>query len=291
MGPRNKPANRVWLRRCAHGAGLLAVAAVLTALTQIGGVVFLLALVLVGLARRRIRPRHFHLPLAFVVLYALASAALVPPLANLGGRTALPCALLASNAPVDALSGLTCVLNRHYTTPAVAAMLAALARDLDRDLPGSRVRYLDAAFPFGLGLPLLPHLSHGDGAKIDLAFLYRDTDGRHLAGRARSPLGYWAFEEPRAGDPAPCRGRDDLLTLRWDIAWLQPLWPDRPLDTTRTAALLAWLAGPGREHGVSKILLEPHLARRLGVEADVVRFQGCRAARHDDHVHVEVAGS
>ena len=38
-----------------------------------------------------------------------------------------------------------------------------------------------------------------------------------------------------------------------------------------------------------KILLEPHLAHRLGVEGRPnIRFQGCRAARHDDHIHVQI---
>ena len=40
---------------------------------------------------------------------------------------------------------------------------------------------------------------------------------------------------------------------------------------------------------LSGLLLEPYLAVRLGVAGPMVRFQGCRAARHDDHVHVEFA--
>jgi hypothetical protein len=39
---------------------------------------------------------------------------------------------------------------------------------------------------------------------------------------------------------------------------------------------------------VTKILLEDYLLERLGVDGGKVRFQGCFAARHDDHLHVEV---
>jgi len=55
-------------------------------------------------------------------------------------------------------------------------------------------------------------------------------------------------------------------------------------------AMLRWLVEKGPEHGVAKILLEPHMVKRLGVASPLIRFQGCRAARHDDHIHVEVGG-
>ena len=42
------------------------------------------------------------------------------------------------------------------------------------------------------------------------------------------------------------------------------------------------------ERRVRRIFLEPHLKRRLGYAEDGrVRFAGCHAARHDDHVHVD----
>ncbi len=50
----------------------------------------------------------------------------------------------------------------------------------------------------------------------------------------------------------------------------------------------ASLSDEGRGFGVEKIFVEPHLAERLGVQADTIRFQGCRAARHDDHIHMQV---
>lgn len=39
---------------------------------------------------------------------------------------------------------------------------------------------------------------------------------------------------------------------------------------------------------VQKILLEPHLRDTLAVRFDKVRFQGCFAARHDNHIHFQI---
>ncbi|MDG1408954.1 MAG: hypothetical protein P8Q50_14385 [Octadecabacter sp.] len=39
---------------------------------------------------------------------------------------------------------------------------------------------------------------------------------------------------------------------------------------------------------VGKIFIEPHLAQTLGLNDPKVRFQGCRAARHDDQIHIQL---
>nr|WP_261337459.1 hypothetical protein [Rhizobium leguminosarum] len=40
--------------------------------------------------------------------------------------------------------------------------------------------------------------------------------------------------------------------------------------------------------GLQKIFIEPHLKNALGIADSHIRFQGCRAARHDDHIHIQV---
>jgi hypothetical protein len=107
-----------------------------------------------------------------------------------------------------------------------------------------------------------------------------------VPGAVRSPIGYFAFEQPRGGGGS-C-GRGSPYSLRWDMDWLQPLLPDLALDEERTRAALSWLTASGGRFGVEKIFLEPHLAQRLGVSSPLIRFQGCNAARHDDHIHVQV---
>jgi hypothetical protein len=109
----------------------------------------------------------------------------------------------------------------------------------------------------------------------------------YLPGALRSPIGYWAFEMPREGDPLPC-SETRWLSLRWDLPFLQQLYPDRPIEPERTRAALAWLVAEGARHGVERVFIEPHMAQRLGIASSLIGFQGCRAARHDDHIHIQI---
>ncbi|MGF1553801.1 MAG: hypothetical protein ACFBWO_15085 [Paracoccaceae bacterium] len=177
---------------------------------------------------------------------------------------------------LEVQSWLYCAMNRHYVSPEMKEVLTDLADAMDRKFPGTRTLVLDANFPFLDGFPLLPHLSHDDGEKADLAFYYRDEDG-YLPSATRSPIGYFAFEE----GPTSCP--DVWPTLRWDFAALQPFWRELAVEPERTAHMLRVLAADRR---VGKILLEPHLKRSLSLSSPKIRFQGCRAARHDDHVHL-----
>ncbi len=240
----------------------------LTVLTLIGGLAWLIALVLT----RRTRT----LLLVFLITYTAlwAGTRIAAPTM---GRVAIPC---IDNGPTRAkgLSPLYCAMNRTYVTPELAGLLDALAEHMHGQFPGTRTRVLDAGFPFPAGVPLLPHLSHDDGRKVDLAFWYE-------GGKWRSPIGYWAFEDPGPDDPDLCSDIDGL-TLRWNMTALQPMIRDLALDETRTAEALRWLAANLPATG--KVFIEPHLADRLGATGEKIRFQGCRAARHDDHIHVQL---
>ena len=270
------------------GAGF--VFALLTALTQLGGLVFLASLLGAWLMRRAGRAKS-SAALVGIAVFAVALPVLnlivVPPLAPLNDRVQLPCEATAQR-PYAPLTSITCALGRNYARSEVAIMLKVMVRDLSAQYPGITVAYLDAGFPFLDGFPLPPHLSHDDGRSLDLAYFYKDEAG-YVPLSAPSPIGYWGFETPPADEPSPCADKVRWLTLRWDMSWFQHfVRKDLTLDEERTAAMLRWLVEKGPEHGVSKILLEPYMAKRLGVVSPLIRFQGCRAARHDDHVHVEV---
>ena len=235
---------------------------ILTLLTQMGGLAWLVS--------RAFRRKIFVFLLVYAAL-SLGAAGLAPVF----GRQALPCVEqdgLAMHSP------LFCVLNRHYVVPEMASVLEDTADRMMASHPGTRLRVLDAGFPFLDGFPLLPHLSHDDERKADLAFLYRSPEGS-VTSATPSPVGYLAFEEGPTGCPPA------WPTLRWDLGWLQGLWPPLALDETRTGDLVRTLAADPR---VGRLFLEPHLQDRLGVTGPKVRFQGCRAARHDDHMHVEL---
>jgi len=240
----------------------LAVFALLTVLTQIGGIAFLVSLFF----RKRLY--------AFVCVYA-ALLVITGWVAPLAGRTALSC---WGGGSLQVQSWFYCATNRNYVSPGLAEVLEDAADATAKAYPGTKTLVLDANFPFLTGFPLLPHLSHDDGEKVDLAFFYQDDRG-YLAGRTRSLVGYFAFEQ----------GASDCSrvwpTLRWNLGVLQPLWADYSVEPNRTRFLVSTLASDRR---VGKIFLEPHLKSSLGLNAAKVRFQGCRAARHDEHIHVQL---
>lgn len=234
----------------------------LTIISQVGGVAWLVAL------------RFKNRAVAFAAAYlALSMSALW--IAPMMGREPLPC---RSDGVLQMQSKLYCALNRQYVVPELKSVLNDYAVQMESDFPGTVTRVLDANFPYFSGFPLLPHLSHADGRKVDLAFYYEGDEG-YLAGTARSPVGYFAFEE----GPTTCP--DNALTLRWNLSWLQGLWPDYRPEASRMSAALQWL---GADDRVGKVFIEPHLRERFGAESSKVRFQGCRAARHDDHIHVQL---
>lgn len=256
---------------------LLAAIILLTVLTQIGGVV-LIAAVALGYV---LRWRRVATIAVFLGLYAAATTLVVPQLATATGRMPIAC----TGEPLRALP-ILCAMNRHYVRSEVLTLASALAEETASAFPGTITVALDAGFPFLDGFPLLPHLSHDDGRKLDLAYFFADRTGTYLPAATRSPIGYWAYEVPAAGEETDCPAQ--WLTARWDMGWLQPLFPDFQLDTERTRFALDWLFQRGPSYGLQQVFLEPYLAARLGVASPLLGFQGCRAARHDDHVHLQM---
>ena len=116
----------------------------LTALTQVGGLAWLLSRPL----RRKI--------LGFVALYATLSVASLWA-APLDGRMAVSC---VSDSPLQVQSWFYCLSNRTYVRPELASVLEEAAAAVDAAYPGTETLMLDGSLPFLDGFPLLPHLSH-----------------------------------------------------------------------------------------------------------------------------------
>ncbi len=246
----------------------------LTALSQVGGLLLCAAIPLLRGVHRKLRPSIGSVlatttaAMLFGFLMATFSFFLIPAIAPAFGRVPLPCSTAESEALRPATKW-TCYFNRHYVLPDVRKRLLAVAK------AQKSVRYLDAGFPFGSLTPLLPHLGHRDGREVDLAFAW--------AGEAEppSPFGYGVYDGPAPGEPVPCAGRPHRL--RWDFAWLQDRYRGSRVDILRTRDLVdGVLASPKTR----KLFVEPHLAARMVLSDPRVAFQGCDAARHDDHFHV-----
>lgn len=259
----------------------------LTVLTQVGGVVYLLFLPLAVALRRRV-PGWAGWSVGagcFLLGLVVTSLWVVPPLARRAGRVALPLAATAE-LPLGPGRWFTVLANRRYVRPELLEVASGAARKAADRFPGTELRYLDANFPFLTGFPLLPHRSHDDGEKLDLSFLYV---GRGGGRRNVSPgfLGYGHTEDPAAGEadqPAVCTQNG-----YWQYGLLT--WLARPRGDLRfDAGANAWLVGAlTADPRVRKVFVEPHLKIRLGHGGNAkVRYHGCGAVRHDDHLHLEL---
>ena len=208
---------------------------------------------------------------------AVDRAAPIPDPARVApGLVALPCAEDGALRPV--LRGY-CVGQRHYVTRRAKAALEDAAEAMARRFPGAQVQFMEASWPEGRR-PMPPHLSHGDGRQIDITLFYVDLKGRPLP-RPPTLNGYGANEPPRREVERACRGgrttKNDRSDPPRDRRWR--------LDEARTRELVRLLADDPR---VRRVFIEPHLKTRLGFSRHPkVRFAGCAAARHDDHLHVD----
>lgn len=198
---------------------------------------------------------------------------------NAAGLVSLPC---DGSTPLEPIQSYYCRKDRHFVRTAVRDALIDVAHLMVDLHPGAKLRFMDASGPLG-EKPFSPHLSHGDGRQIDLALYYTDTNGvplDHFPDTSRHG-GFWPAEPARPGEALACPGGRTGPAEKPDPP------ADRPwrLDEVRTRALVEALVSDSR---VKRILIEPHLERRLGLWGHPkLRFAGCQAARHDDHLHVD----
>ena len=247
---------------------------VLTVFTQVGGIIYLIAL----LWPKRLlpaRPPTWLLRMSFFLsLYLLSSYWIVPQLAPLFGRKPLP-----NDGSLRAHHWHIPLLNRHYAKPALHEVLVRAAAKQDL-----QTYYLDAGFPFWDWFLMFPHLSHGDGNQVDVAFYYRDPEGKQVKAPPLSGYGYYDGAKPGEVDySAICTGKG---YWQYDVkaGGKKEITEEAQPDHQATVQLIRALTAQPR---VGKIFLEPHLKARWGLSANAkVRFHGCQASRHDDHFHL-----
>lgn len=259
----------------------------LTLLTQIGGLVWLFSISLNHWMQKRWPVKGLRW-MVFVVLYSFSTIFIVPPVARICfDRVPLP---VFSNPNLEPENLLFAFFNRTYVKPALRKALEDTAQHMQEQYPGSAIWYMDANFPWIDGYPLEPHLSHRDGKKVDISFYWKEAKSGNPVRKNPSPTGYGLWAEPLPGEfdyAQHCLERG-----AWFIAYDEDLgdWAydkhDYTFDGDRTREMLRLLA----EHpAIGKILIQPHLKKRLDLESyGNIRAQGCQAARHDDHAHVQL---
>jgi len=249
----------------------------LTVLTQIGGIIYLISVFITQKWQRNFPLKG---AIVFIVLYLFTTFLVIPVVAPFFGREPV-----RNSDIVKPASYLTILLNRNYVKPEVNELL----KEAEQNLQGTPVKilYLDANFPFIDGFPLLPHLTHNDGRKLDIAFVYETKDGK-IVDKVKSISGYGVFEEPKPGEPDQISKCKETGYFQYDFTKFLTLGrinQDLVFSEKGTKLLIESLL---KSEKIEKIFIEPHIKHRLGLEDSRIRYHGCHSVRHDDHIHIQV---
>ena len=251
---------------------------VLTILTQIGGIIYLLILLTITKKKPKYRLKRASL---FTFLYLTSTFLLIPSIAPLFGRVKIE-----DNDKIKAHNFVTAFCNRNYVTPKMHVVLKDVSLRINKEFPDIKLIYLDANFPFFDGFPLLPHLSHNDGKKIDISFVYAAKNG--LTNLKPSVSGYGIFEAPLKNELNQTQVCKQKGFWQYDFTkyiTLGSYHKDLKFSANGTKKLIAKIL---ENTDVQKVFIEPHLKNRLNLQHSKIRFHGCRAVRHDDHIHFQI---
>ncbi|WP_299602133.1 hypothetical protein [uncultured Aquimarina sp.] len=259
--------------------GKFLLALLLTLLTQIGGIIYLIIEVLYLKKNKGYRIQKYGI---LLVTYITCTFILVPYLAPLFGREKIK-----NTEYIEACSFFTVLSNRNYVTPDLNLSIQAIAKKISLKHSNIKLVYLDANFPFIDKFPLLPHLSHNDGKKIDISFIYKDVDNQ-LTNKKPSLFGYGAFVNPVGNEIDQTHRCKKKGYWQYDFTkYVTFGFVNNQLKLSETATKDLILAS-ANEKKVGKIFIEPHLKNRLHLTNPKIRFHGCKAVRHDDHIHLQL---
>ena len=249
----------------------------LTVLTQIGGLILLLGLLI---ARTFGWHSFWKKLLLSSILYLIISLAIIPQIAPIFGRESVIHTELITPA-----TWLTVLLNRNYVRPSVNKLLLKTAKKIEPK--GIKILYLDANFPFWNGFPLLPHLSHNDGKKLDLALIYENKNGE-IVPIKKSRTGYGVYVSPRQGEVDQTQKCKKAGYVQYDYSKYFSLGGVNRASVFSEKGTKILVDALLENSEIQKIFIEPHLRSRLGLTDRRIRFHGCRAVRHDDHIHLQI---
>ncbi|TCK68537.1 hypothetical protein DFQ05_0045 [Winogradskyella wandonensis] len=249
--------------------GHLLLTVFMTAITQVGGIIWLLSLVIC-------KKYKFRKRLVFPILYLVFNLFVIPPIAKFTGREKLP----YFNEHLKSANWFYPLAFRNYVKPELKILLIETSKRCQLQM-----QYLDANFPFFDGFPLLPHSSHDDGKKIDLSFKYKDENGKSTED-SPSFSGYGAYANSDENFTASrCKSKG---FWQYDFSKYLSLGinHDVEFDSKQTKLLIETLHNGTK---TQKIFIEPHLKKSMGLSNySKIRFHGCKAVRHDDHIHLQI---
>ena len=249
----------------------------LTIITQIGGIAIILSELL---CKRLLKTKKISRITCFIIVYSILTFVFVPVLAPIFGREKVK----HSNR-IRPTNYLTVILNRNYVTPELNYLL----KDTENNLSKSKIRinYLDANFPFVNRFPLLPHLSHNDGKKIDLSLVYEYKNGE-ISHKQKSISGYGIFEGPKENEINQIKNCHDKGHFQYDYPKYLSFGEINKTIEFSESGTKELIKAILKNESLGKLFIEPHLKDRLNLKNKKVRYHGCRAVRHDDHIHIQL---
>jgi len=246
----------------------------LTVVTQIGGLIYLIAVLSTKDKVKRTT--------LFTILYLFSTFLITPYLAPFFGREKIK-----ETNFLKAHSFFYKLTNRNYVKPKLNKAISQIAADFGNKNNGIRMVYLDANFPFIDKFPLLPHLSHNDGKKIDISLIYENTN-KQLTNKKPSISGYGIYEEPTRNEYNQNKICKKQGYWQYDFPkylTLGTINKNIKFSKKGTRDLIKCIL---REKSIGKLFIESHLKKRMNIVNQKVRFQGCKAVRHDDHIHLQL---
>lgn len=215
-----------------------------------------------------------------MVAYLLATLFVIPYVAPLLGREPIK-----HSDCIRPTNYMTVLLNRNYVRPEMNQLL----EETEKELSGTEIqlRYLDANFPFINGFPLIPHLSHNDGKKLDLSLVYESKEGK-LTNLKKSMSGYGDFSGPTKYEEdkiAFCKKEGYFQYELSKYVTFGKINQELVFSKQGTNTLIKAIL---KNKKLGKLFIEPHLKQRLNLTDNRVRYHGCRAVRHDDHIHIQL---
>ena len=257
----------------------LALVVFLTISTQIGGVTYVFAILFVNRNSTKYRLKRFFV---FAIFYLVSTIFFVPLLAPIFGREKIK-----KFENVEAHIFITDLLNRNYVEPELNASLQKIAIGLNKKHEGIKLVYLDANFPFLNKFPLLPHLSHNDGKKIDISLIYKDEKG-NLTNKKPSVSGYGVYEGPKPNEFNQIRKCLDKGKWQYDFPKYLTFGTINSKLKLSEAATKDLILEILKQPSTGKLFIEPHLKSRMNLTNSRIRYHGCQAVRHDDHIHFQL---
>jgi hypothetical protein len=120
-----------------------------------------------------------------------------------------------------------------------------------------------------------------------LSLVYESKEGE-ISNLKKSMSGYGDFEGPKENEK-------DQISVCKQKGYFQYDYPkyvtfgkiNQELIFSKKGTKIL-IEGLLKNKTLGKLFIEPHLKQRLNLTDSRVRYHGCRAVRHDDHIHIQL---